>query len=190
MARPLSPEKRASILTAASVLIANQGVGISTATIAKSAGVAEGTLFTYFSTKDELLNQLYLALTMTLIDSLLTDFPEVGSSRDRTLHLMSRLVEWGVKNQSDHRAKCHLRASDRISSETHRVAESLFRGLRKIVEDCLKDYINPHLSSFYIDSVLPGVAEITIEAILSRPKEQEKLTKACFELFWRGIKKQ
>lgn len=189
MARPLSSEKRESILAAASALIANQGIGISTATIAKAAGVGEGTLFTYFSTKDELLNQLYLDLSQSLVSSLLTDFPKIGDSRDRIFHLMSRLIEWGVTNHSGHRAKCHLRASDRISPETHRTAESLFRGLRKIVEDCLKGHVSPVLSSFYIDSVFPGITEITIEAILAQPKEREALTQACFELFWKGIKK-
>ena len=62
MARPRSEDKRDAILTAASELVATQGLGAATAKIAKQAGVAEGTLFIYFANKDDLLNQLYLEI--------------------------------------------------------------------------------------------------------------------------------
>ena len=58
MARPLSENKRNAILNAATQAVAALGTGASTAGIAKGAGVAEGSLFTYFSNKDDLLNQL------------------------------------------------------------------------------------------------------------------------------------
>ena len=60
MARPLSEDKRTAILEAATEAVAMLGVSVPTAKIAKGAGVAEGTLFTYFANKDELLNRLYL----------------------------------------------------------------------------------------------------------------------------------
>ncbi|HYS81455.1 MAG TPA: helix-turn-helix domain-containing protein, partial [Anaeromyxobacteraceae bacterium] len=62
MARPKSEDKRNALLAAATQVIAELGVSAPTARIAQVAGVAEGTLFTYFRTKDELLNELYLAL--------------------------------------------------------------------------------------------------------------------------------
>ena len=62
MARPRSEDKRQAILLAAIRLFAEEGLNAPTARIARTAGVAEGTLFTYFASKDELLNQLYLEL--------------------------------------------------------------------------------------------------------------------------------
>ena len=62
MARPRSEDKRQTILRAAIQLFAEEGLNAPTARIAKLAGVAEGTVFTYFTNKDELLNQLYLEL--------------------------------------------------------------------------------------------------------------------------------
>jgi AcrR family transcriptional regulator len=55
MARPLSEDKRTAILEAATEVVATLGLSAPTAKIAKGAGVAEGTLFTYFANKDELL---------------------------------------------------------------------------------------------------------------------------------------
>ena len=59
MARPRSEDKRSAIMAAAIRAIASRGPGAPTATIAKEAGVSNGSLFTYFETKADLLNQLY-----------------------------------------------------------------------------------------------------------------------------------
>ena len=54
-------EKELQILNASLKLFVENGFhGTSTAEISKSAGVATGTLFHYFKTKEELINRLYL----------------------------------------------------------------------------------------------------------------------------------
>jgi AcrR family transcriptional regulator len=58
MPRPKSDKKRSAILEAATRIIVTQGLSASTAGIANAAGVANGTLFTYFETKTDLFNQL------------------------------------------------------------------------------------------------------------------------------------
>lgn len=62
MARPKSEDKKQALLEAATAAFAQSGIAASTALIARNAGVAEGTLFRYFATKDDLLNALYLHL--------------------------------------------------------------------------------------------------------------------------------
>lgn len=66
MARPKSEDKKQALLEAATQAIAQSGIAASTAVIARNAGVAEGTLFRYFATKDELINTLYLHLKQDL----------------------------------------------------------------------------------------------------------------------------
>jgi Bacterial regulatory proteins, tetR family len=51
MARPRSEDKRNAILAAAVQVIARQGTSALTSQIAKIAGIAEGSLFTYFVSK-------------------------------------------------------------------------------------------------------------------------------------------
>ena len=53
MARPLSEAKRNALLAATTGAVAVSGIAASTLKIAKDAGVAEGTLFVYFPTKDQ-----------------------------------------------------------------------------------------------------------------------------------------
>ena len=66
MARPKSDDKRSAILAAATAVIVRQGLSAPTAVIAKEAGVANGSLFTYFPTKANLFNALYLELKQAM----------------------------------------------------------------------------------------------------------------------------
>lgn len=67
MARPKSEDKKQALLEAATAAFAQSGIAASTSAIARSAGVAEGTLFRYFATKDDLLNELYLSIKSGLV---------------------------------------------------------------------------------------------------------------------------
>ena len=66
VARPKSDDKRGAILAAATRVIVAQGLSAPTAGIAKEAGVANGSLFTYFEKKSDLFNALYLELKIDM----------------------------------------------------------------------------------------------------------------------------
>src|SRR6266513_1991714 len=146
MARPLSEEKREAILEAAAELVAQMGTGASTANIAKAAGVAEGTLFTYFGTKDDLLNQLFVEIEKGFA-GMLASSPQAGSRRS---------------------------------------CDAMFQEAREMVEQSLAGHVDPKRASFYIDTVLMGLADIVIEAIAGKPKDAKHLRQAGFDLFWKG----
>src|SRR5260370_9998452 len=67
-----------------------------TSEISKQAGVAEGTLFTYFKTKDDLINALYREIKLELADAMMSDFPRKKKVRTRLQHVWDRYVKWGV----------------------------------------------------------------------------------------------
>src|ERR1700720_4623462 len=101
MARPRSEDKRNAILDAATRLFAERGLTAApTSEISSAAGVAEGTLFTYFKTKDELINALYREIKLELADAMMSDFPRRAGIRDRLQHVWNRYLAWGVKNPS------------------------------------------------------------------------------------------
>ncbi|NPE56774.1 TetR/AcrR family transcriptional regulator [Dickeya dadantii] len=187
MARPLSEEKRESILTAAAELVATLGTGASTAKIAKAAGVAEGTLFTYFATKDELLNQLLLEIETDLARSVLDSCAAGGSPRECVQRIWNCLVDWGIAHPEQRKAMRQLKVSDRISDECRQSCNNLFREARESVERCLTGYVDPERASFYIDTALLGLANISIDAITVNPQGHEHIRQAGFDLFWKGI---
>src|SRR3981081_2831646 len=95
MARPLSEDKRTAILEAATEVVAMHGVSAPTAKIAKGAGVAGGTLFTYFANKDQLLNRLFLELKAHAPAAMMTGYPSGKSLIDRSRHMWDRFIGWG-----------------------------------------------------------------------------------------------
>src|SRR5260370_41443212 len=98
MAKPKSEDKRNAILSAATQVFAERGLGAPTAAITSAAGIAEGSLFTYFKTKDVLINALYRELKLGLADSMMSGFPRKQSVRHRLEHLWIVFVQWGVSN--------------------------------------------------------------------------------------------
>src|ERR1700726_393291 len=126
MARPLSEDKRTAILEAAAKVVATLGLSAPTAKIAKGAGVAEGTLFTYFANKDELLNQLYLELKIDLRDAMMTGYPAGKSLIDRNRHVWGRYIGWGSAHPLKRRALRQLAVSDRITEGSKKLVREAF----------------------------------------------------------------
>jgi len=124
MARLRSPEKRRALLEAAIVEIAEAGLGAATAKIAARAGVAEGTLFTYFATKDELFNELYVDLKSEVYDRLNDGFPLKGSAERRAWYVWSTFLAWAIEFPLRRKVSLQLTMSDAVSAETRaRVGE-------------------------------------------------------------------
>src|SRR5262245_43312026 len=98
MARPLSDERRAALLAAATKVFAEQGLSAPTSLISKTAHVSEGSFFTYFKTKDELINALYQELRLELAAAVMTDFPRRAGIKERLEHVFRRYVSWGAQN--------------------------------------------------------------------------------------------
>ena len=97
MARPRSEDKRNAILSAAIETLAELGERASTSKIAKVAGVAEGTLFTYFSNKEEQLNQLYLSLKTELRQVMMLSYPTNADLQTQMSHIWQKLLDWSLE---------------------------------------------------------------------------------------------
>lgn len=97
MARPKSEDKKQALLEAATQAIAQSGIAASTAVIARNAGVAEGTLFRYFATKDELINTLYLHLKQDLCQSMIMELDRsITDAKMMTRFIWNSYISWGL----------------------------------------------------------------------------------------------
>src|ERR1700678_4584941 len=96
MPRPRSDDQRAAILDAAALVISVQGLGAATATIAREAGVSNGSLFTYFDTKADLLNQLYLELKTEMGAAAPGGLPVEADVREQLFSLCSGWLRWAT----------------------------------------------------------------------------------------------
>jgi AcrR family transcriptional regulator len=119
VARPKSEDKRNAILAAATRAFAERGLTAApTSEISKQAGIAEGTLFTYFRTKDDLVNALYREIKLELADAMMSGFPRKKSVRTRLRHVWDGYVNWGVANPEQRKVLAQLQVSGMLSQET------------------------------------------------------------------------
>jgi AcrR family transcriptional regulator len=94
-----------------------------TATIAKEAGVSNGSLFTYFETKADLLNQLYIELKAEMAAAALDGLPTESDIRKQVLHMWSHWLRWAMSCPEKRRTLAHLGVSDDITSESRQAAQ-------------------------------------------------------------------
>ncbi|MFC5393542.1 TetR/AcrR family transcriptional regulator [Bosea vestrisii] len=187
MARPLSEAKREAILEAACRLVAEHGTGAPTAKIAKEAKLAEGTLFTYFASKDELLNQLYLELKTDFAKLAIPSYPSDGSLRDRFEHFWNGFIDWGAKHPAKRKALRQLAVSGRISQETRDKSAVAFAEIGTMFEQGHRDGVLKDQPQSFIGAVLDAIGTMTLDLIAQEPNRHEHYRKIGFSVFWDGI---
>src|ERR1700692_1958171 len=187
MARPLSEEKRTAILEATAEVVAMLGVSAPTAKIAKEAGVAEGTLFTYFTNKDELLNRLYLELKMDLRDTMMTGYPAGKSLIDRNRHVWDRFVGWGSAHSLKRRAMRQLAVSDRITEESRKLVADAFGQFDDMMRECATGVARRHQPPSFVSAIMSAIGDTTMDFIVREPKQAKRYTKAGFDAVWNAV---
>ena len=192
MARPRSEDKRNAILEAATRVFAKRGLTAApTSEISKQAGIAEGTLFTYFETKDDLINALYRELKLELADAMMSGFPRKKSVRIRLRHVWDRYVSWGVANPDQRKVLAQLTVSEVLSKESRAAAGAPFVEFQTTIRDAIEQRVfRKDLPVELISKSLAALVEATIDLTVSNPGKANKYRDSGFQMFWASITKQ
>jgi AcrR family transcriptional regulator len=191
VARPKSEDKRNAILEAASRVFAERGLTAApTSEISKQAGVAEGTLFTYFETKDDLINALYREIKLELADAMMSGFPRKKSVRVRLRHVWDSYVNWGVANPDQRKVLAQLLVSGTLTKECIEAGSAPFVEIQNMTRDAIHQRIfRTDLPIELISKMLGASAEATMDLIELKPAMARKYRNAGFEMYWAGIAK-
>lgn len=188
MARPRSEDKRNAILDAAISEFAARGAwSTPTSAISKTAGVAEGTLFTYFASKEILVNELYRALKLELADVMLSTYPKDADAKTRIRHVWDRYVGWGVANPQKFKVMAQLRVSDQVTDESRAFGLAPFAEIEHLASDCIRRKIIRYYPVPFIGAMLGGLAETTMVFVAEAKDSRVDYCAAGFETFWQGI---
>ena len=187
MARPKSEDKKQALLEAATSAIAQSGIAASTALIARSAGVAEGTLFRYFATKDDLLNALYLHLKTGLCEAMKAGLVETESPKAFTHGIWNSYIDWGVRNPIGHHALRRMAVSEKITEETITQVRAMFPELQKLCQRSERPVFMSDDFRAFGDALFLSLAETTIEFASREPQRADKLKALGFEAMWLAL---
>jgi TetR/AcrR family transcriptional repressor of multidrug resistance operon len=93
------PEKKRAVLDSALMLFQNNGFhGAPMSLIAKNAGVATGTIYHYFESKDELIVELFKYINGQLRQVVLTDNNEGIAYKERFFQVWESIFNYYVQN--------------------------------------------------------------------------------------------
>src|SRR3984885_6834826 len=187
MAKPKSEEKRNAILSAAVQVFAERGLGAPTAAITSAAGIAEGSLFTYFKTKDELINALYREIKLELADAMMSGFPRKQSVRNRLQHVWNHFVDWGVANPNQQRVLKQIQVWGGLTEESKNAGFAPFTEIQRITDDAVAQRIYKDIPQAFIGAALSALAEMTMDFMRQEPQKAELYRTAGFEMLWAGI---
>lgn len=188
MARPRSNDRRSAIISAAISVIASQGLGAATATIAKEAGVSNGSLFTYFKTKADLFNQLYVELKGEMAAAALDGLPTKSDDiREQMFHVWSRWLRWATSCPDKRRTLTHLGVSDDITSESHEAASRTGAGIAELLERSRENGPMRDAPLVFVGALMGALADTTIDFMIRDPTNAEEHGMAAFEALWRIV---
>lgn len=191
MVRNLSPERRANFLSAALKLFVTNGVqNTSTAEIAKEAGTAAGTLFLYFPTKQELMDELVMKIGKEQSDYIRTLLVPSLSARETFFTIWHGSVHWFLENMDAYRYIQQVRDSGMISEfivqESAKFLGYYFDAIQKgLKEGSIKSYSLDLIGGFLYQDL---VAVMNYLRMQTDPSKQEESIKQGFEIYWDGIK--
>src|SRR5690606_37882473 len=111
-------EKEKQLIEASIDLFAQEGFwNTPTARIAKHAGVATGTLFNYFASKDVLIDAVYQQLKQEWLGHLMAGYPQAGTLKERVEHIWFRYIDWGLRFPVRYGLLNQLKLSNLVSQE-------------------------------------------------------------------------
>jgi AcrR family transcriptional regulator len=191
VARPKSEDKRNAILDAAMRLFAERGLTAApTSEISKQAGIAEGTLFTYFKTKDDLINALYREIKLELADAMMSDFPRKQNLRTRLRHVWDRYVNWGIANPKQRKVLAQLQVSEALTKESKDAGSAPFVEFQIMIRDAIKQRVfRNDVPVELISKSLAALVEAAIDLTVANRSKAKHYRDSGFQMFWAGITK-
>ena len=188
MPRPRSDDKRSAILSAATKMFAERGLGASpTSAISRAAGVAEGTLFTYFKTKDDLVNALYREIKLELADVMMSSLPRSEDVRTRLQHLWDSYVSWGVSNPDQRKVLAQLQVSDTITAQSRAVGYAPFAEIEAMARDSIAEHVLRDYPVQLIAATMEALAGMIMGFMAQDPGNADHYRASGFEILWNGI---
>ncbi|MEV7975723.1 TetR/AcrR family transcriptional regulator [Streptomyces sp. NPDC086519] len=186
MARPRSEERRLAILSAATRVIASQGIGAaSTAVIAKEAGISNGSLFTYFDTKAALLNELYVRLKTEMAEVAVAGLAPDSGAREQVRHMWTHWARWAIDHPAKRRALAQLQVADDITAESHEQVGLASAGIADLLERARTGGPMGDVPLGFVLTLANALAEAAIDEMIRDPDRAGANADTAFEALWR-----
>lgn len=181
-----SVDKRKDLLAAALRLFVQNGFhGTPTSKIAKEAGVANGTLFHYYNTKEDLIISLYIDIKKRMGEYIEAKASLADKPKKRFRIQFTQIILWSMDNKNEFYFIQQFHSSPfaaLLSPET--IKEQLSKSCNDIEEAIKKKLFKKRDTGFILSlmsSHVSGVSQYLTKVKLSQ-KEQQKVIDDSFDM--------
>jgi AcrR family transcriptional regulator len=186
----LHNDKRQAILDTALDLFCERGFHCTpTSMISREAAVATGTLFHHFSTKEALIETLYLDLKGELREALCAHIGTQDPVREQIRRICTNYIHWGVENARKFQFMEQFCNSPQISAHAHEEGMAQFSFIHDIVQRGIDEgVLKPHPIGLQFAMFGASTAAV-VRLILSEHRREgiDPLVDEAFDLIWDGI---
>jgi len=185
-------DKRTAIMDAALKLFTERGFhGTTTAEISKEAGIATGTLFNYFPTKEDLINSLYFEVKGRLSQSMGKEIEAQSTFQEKFRKIWSNLIKWGVDNQEEFLFVGQFCSSPYITKFTREEVMKEYVFLHDLVNEGIKTGVIRDFSPELIIAMFYHASRTVVNLILDSDSsnDENKFIEDGFQMIWNGLTK-
>lgn len=180
-------KKREALIEAGMRLFVEQGFhGTPTSQISKEAGVATGTLFNHFSTKEELINGIYIYAKDKMLKKVLVNLENCTTIRSSSLNIWENYLKWGVENPYMVRFFRIFASSPYISNFTREEATKGYKAVLDMIMEAQKQEIFRSLDWELLYGILTDAMNTAVLFFVDHPDKfkDEKFREETLNLFW------
>ncbi len=174
-------------MAAAVGVIATHGLGATTAAIAGAAGVSNGSLFTYFDTKADLLNQLYVELKTEMGAAASDGLPVKADKRAQLSHMWFGWLRWATAEPAKRRVLAHLGVAGEITPESHLAAGRALSKIREVLDAYRRDGPMRGASPAFVAALMSAFADTTIDHMIQDPANADAHAATAFDALLRMV---
>ena len=153
----------------------------------KRLASSNGSLFTYFETKVELLNQLYIELKTEMAVVGLERLPRDSDLRSQMLQMWRNWAAWAVQSPEKRRALAHLIVSDEITPESQTIGHQAMLGVAALLERSRKNGVLRNAPLGFVAALMTAMADTTMDFMIKDPANADTHCLTAFDAFWRML---
>ncbi len=184
-------DKRERLLTTALGLFIRDGFDRTpTARISREAGVATGTLFHYFPTKEDLVNGLYLRCKDRMVEAMGRGIPSGASLMEQLRIVHANLLRWGVASPAEYAFFQQYSHSALIRANTREEGLQRFASFRAMVGEGIREHRLKPLPEDYLFELVSVMFMQSLDYAIAHPAcvGDAAFMDGAFHLVWDAIR--
>ena len=189
MPDPGSDKQEAVLSTALRLFVERGFFGTPTSLISKEAGVATGTLFFYFKTKEELIDTLYLRVKAEAAAAMCRGLDEETDTASRLRLLWRNAVEWGIKDPEKMQFMEQFAHSPFVSTSAQEEGMSRFAFMADLVRDGVREGILRNIDQKLLFCMMASALASVISCVAAAETEdeRERFMEQGMAVVWSGL---